>query len=69
MKGETPIFLFESRFQRRSRAPMSRLQGSGPWRVNGRGGFHFRARRVDPRAECALGHVGGGCSTEEAQKP
>ncbi|TYJ14976.1 hypothetical protein E1A91_A10G153500v1 [Gossypium mustelinum] len=31
MKGETPIFLFESRFQRWSRAPMSRLQGSGKW--------------------------------------
>ncbi|TYH22699.1 hypothetical protein ES288_A04G149600v1 [Gossypium darwinii] len=42
---------------------------SSPWRVNGRGSFHFRGRRVDLWAECALRHVGGGCGAGEAQKP
>ncbi|KAL1179402.1 hypothetical protein V6Z11_A03G156800 [Gossypium hirsutum] len=31
---------------------------AGPWKVNGQGSFHFRARRVDLQAECALRHVG-----------
>ncbi|TYJ25507.1 hypothetical protein E1A91_A07G055200v1 [Gossypium mustelinum] len=64
MKGETPIFLFESRFQRWSRAPMWWLRGSGKWSKWG-GWPTMEWVMVTDSREAHLGNIFFECSSME----